>query len=90
MKKGFKSWFKRAFIMPWIRKNKVEATQELRDTIVYQMWHSGVGWTNINKWLGSIGMPSIKGYVGEGRKNFRIFYKEPESGKVPTGYKRIA
>jgi hypothetical protein len=90
MKNAIKTWFKRVIILPWLKKNRIEATQELRDTIVFQMWHGGVGWTNINKWLPTIGMPTIKGYTGEGRKNIRLFYEEPKPGNVPAGYKRIA
>lgn len=70
----FRSWLRKTILHPWILRNKPESTLVLRDTIVYQMHHAGITWQNINKWLETMKLPTIKSYTMT-PKGPRIYYK---------------
>jgi len=62
---------------PWMRKHKAEATMVVMDAIIYQMWHAGISFANINKWLAVNGKETIKAYTVLRPGELKLFFKRP-------------
>ena len=86
MKQTITQWYEKTFIhklamqrhMRWVKNNNKLVSLLHRDTIVYQMWLSGIRFEHINKWLAITGNDTIKAYgTKDGSKDVKLFYKMP-------------
>jgi len=60
-----------------MRRHKAECTMVVMDAIIYQMWHAGISFANINKWLAANGKETIKAYTVLRRGELKLFFKRP-------------
>jgi hypothetical protein len=77
MKKRFQRWWFKRVIYPGIMRHKAESAYALKETILWQMWHAGVRFEHINKWLIKMNHRPIVAYCVNSRGGIQIFYELP-------------
>lgn len=73
--------------MPYLRQHPAEASQLLADSIVYQMWYGGQSFYQINKWLETMQLKTVKAYAVQDNQ-LKVWYKNPDR-IARMGYRNV-